>query len=342
MPHQEALDLLAQGARATEAYGRPDLRERISHVRERVADPRMRVLVVGEFKQGKSSLVNALVDAPICPVDDDVATSVPTALHYADQPAAVAVHAPGEPDGEPQRETIDVDTIGTYVSEAGNPANTRRLAAVEVGLPRALLRSGLVLVDTPGVGGLGSVHSATTVAALPTADAVLLCTDASQELTEAEMQFLDIVVGLCPTVACVLTKTDFYPAWRKISELNAEHLAGRGIEASVVATSASLRRRAIARKDGDLNEESGYPQLMAFLRDHVVARSAELGRRAAGHVVLDVSDQLMQRFAAEREALTDSGGSTALVARLEDTQQRLKALREHTWFYGERLYALCV
>ena len=326
MANSDALALLASASKATEAYGRPDLGERVAQVRERVTDPRMRVLVVGEFKQGKSSLVNALVQTQLCPVDDDVATSVPTAVHYADEPSAVAIYPPPVPDGEPLRDPIDVEEIRAYVSEVGNPANERRLTAVEVGLPRELLRSGLVLVDTPGVGGLGSVHSATTVAALPSADAVLLCTDASQELTEAEMQFLGIVRDLCPTVACVLTKTDFYPAWRKIAELDEEHLARHGIAAPVIPTSAALRERAAARSDRELNDESGYPRLLEFLRDQVLASAALVARRAVAHTVSDVADQLAQRFAAERDALTDPAGSAELVARLEETQQRAKAL----------------
>jgi gas vesicle protein len=324
----DALALLASAGKAAEAYNRPDLGERVAQVRDRVTDPTMRVLVVGEFKQGKSSLVNAIVNAPVCPVDDDVATSVPTAVHYADEPTAVAVHAATDGGGKPRREPIDVNEIRAYASEAGNPANARHLTGVEVGLPSDLLRSGLVLVDTPGVGGLGSVHSATTVAALPTADAVLLCTDASQELTDAEMQFLDMVRDLCPTVACVLTKTDFYPAWRKIADLDSEHLARRGIDAPVIATSAALRRRAAARDDRKLNEESGYPPLLAFLRDHVVASAAHVARRAVARTVSEVANQLEQRFSAEREALTAPSGSAALVARLEETQRRSKALRE--------------
>lgn len=323
---RDALAVLASASKAAEAYGRPDLGERVAQVRERVSDPRMRVLVVGEFKQGKSSLVNALVRAPLCPVDDDVATSVPTAVQYADEPSAVAVYPPAVEGGEPLREPFDIDDIRAYVSEAGNPANERRLAGVEVGLPRDLLRSGLVLVDTPGVGGLGSVHSATTVAALPSADAVLLCTDASQELTEAEMQFLGIVRELCPTVACVLTKTDFYPAWRKIAELDEEHLARHGVAAPVIPTSAALRQRAAARSDRALNDESGYPRLLEFLRDQVLAGAAVVARRAVAHTVTDVADQLAQRFAAERDALTDPAGSAELMTRLEETQKRAKAL----------------
>ncbi len=57
------------------------------------------------------------------------------------------------------------------------------LSYAEIGLPRKILEGGLVLVDTPGVGGLGSAHGAATMSALPSADAVLLVSDAAQEYT---------------------------------------------------------------------------------------------------------------------------------------------------------------
>ena len=75
------------GALAATA-GRADLAKRLDVTRARLLDPGVRVIVVGEFKQGKSKLINALVNAPACAVDDDVATSVPTSVAYAEQPSA--------------------------------------------------------------------------------------------------------------------------------------------------------------------------------------------------------------------------------------------------------------
>ena len=74
----EAVELVDVALKATTAYERPDLATRLHRTRDRLADPNVRVLIVGEFKQGKSQLVNALVNAPVCPVDDDIATAVPT------------------------------------------------------------------------------------------------------------------------------------------------------------------------------------------------------------------------------------------------------------------------
>ena len=317
-----AVGLLDVAARATAAYDRPDLARHIERVRARVDDPSVRVLVVGEFKQGKSSLVNALVAAPVCPVDDDIATALATTVTYADAPEAHVVREPSAPGMAPTREPVALDDVAAVVSEAGDPHLRRGVLGVEIGLPRQVLRAGLVLVDTPGVGGLGSTHSAATVAALPSADAVLLVTDASQELTGPELEFLGIARDLCPTTACVVTKTDVYPAWRRIVELDRTHLDERDMTMPVLATSASLRTTAISDADRDLNDESGYPPLLAYLRERVLADTAGLTARAVAEVVADVAEQLQARFVAERAALEDPEGSAALVAELSAARAR--------------------
>ena len=211
------LDVCIQAATA---YQRADLSARLEATGRRLADPLFHTLVVGEFKQGKSSLINELLGTDVCPVDDDVATAVPTMLRWAETPTAVITRNPpadATAAAVSTSEIVPIDQVPTYVSEAGNPANERQVESVEIGLPSDLLRSGLVLVDTPGVGGLGSTHSAITIGVLPMADAVLFVSDAAQEFSGPELEFLHTARSLCPNVGCVVTKVDFYPAWRKSS-----------------------------------------------------------------------------------------------------------------------------
>src|SRR5688500_18111766 len=252
-----AVDLVDLALKATTAYKRPDLGARLEQTRRRLADPNVRVLVVGEFKQGKSQLVNALVNAPVCPVDDDLATAVPTEVRFADDPVVTLVWDTGE-QRPVRRSEVPVEQLADYVSEAGNPDNRKGLSRAEVGLPRKLLVDGLVLVDTPGVGGLGSTHSAATMATLPTADAVLLVSDASQEYTAPELEFLATAMRLCPNVAGVITKTDLYPQWRRIVDLDRGHLTGAGITADLFPVSSVLRLEAVRSEDAELNKESGF------------------------------------------------------------------------------------
>ena len=109
------------GLKAATAYGRPDLGKRLLRARERLADPSIRVLVVGEFKQGKSQLVNALVNGPVCPVDDDIATSLPTVVKYSESVSVTLVQRENsESDGVAPvaRTEVTLEQLVQYVSEA--------------------------------------------------------------------------------------------------------------------------------------------------------------------------------------------------------------------------------
>ena len=138
---QQALSVVDVGLQAASAYKRPDLVERLTISKRRLADPAFHVFVVGEFKQGKSSLVNALLNAPVCPVDDDIATAVPTSVRYGDEPQAAVLFKPPGEDGaderqEPVREEIPVADVARYVTEASDPEGGRRVNSVDVALPR--------------------------------------------------------------------------------------------------------------------------------------------------------------------------------------------------------------
>src|SRR5207248_3184601 len=115
---------------------------------------------------------------------------------------------------------------------------------------------------TPGVGGLGSVNSALTITNLPRAHAMLLVSDASQELTGSELHFLRMAREFCPTNALVLTKIDLYSYWQRILQLDLEHLKREGVELSAAAVSSTLRKEAVRRQDRDLDGESGFPGLV--------------------------------------------------------------------------------
>jgi hypothetical protein len=323
-----AVELVDLALKATTAYKRPDLGARLEATRKRLADPNVRVLVVGEFKQGKSQLVNALVNAPVCPVDDDISTAVPTVVRYAETTTANVVRETGE-DAE-ERIPVQANQLVQHVSEVGNPGNKQLLSYAEVGLPRKLLADGLVLVDTPGVGGLGSAHGAATMSALPSADAVLLVSDVSQEYTAPELEFLDAAMKLCPNVACVLTKTDLYPHWRKIEELNRGHLAKRGVDAESFPVSSVLRLHAAKTQDLELMEESGFKPLVDFLLNKVVARSDELDRRSTSNDVISVADQLAAGLKAELAVLEDPGKVGAVVEDLKRAKARADELKERS------------
>jgi hypothetical protein len=323
----ETLDLAIQGARA---YEREDLADRLSSARRLLSDSTVMVHVVGEFKQGKSSLVNALLMAPICPVDDDIATAVSTEVRYAEQVSASASFESLEGSGGAGwTETISPSEIAAYASESGNPGNYRRLRSVTVGIDRPLLASGLVLVDTPGVGGLGSIQNAAALSTLPQSHAVLFVSDASQELTAAELRFLGTVQDLCPTIVMILSKTDLYPHWEQVLRLDRAHLERRQIQIEVLPLSSEVRGRAARTSDQEMNNESGFPPLVRKLGE-VVTGSERLALDAVAAQVLSAVDQLEIIARAHRAALIDPAALPALISELTAAKQRADALRERS------------
>jgi len=320
------------GLRACEAYDRPDLGERLRIAKRTLADPAIRIVVVGEFKQGKSSLVNALLGANICPVDDDIATAVPTYIRHGPEARAELLFD-GDP---PPREPVEINDLRRYVVESGHDGGmglgtdvslaAGRVIGVDVRLPRKMLAGGLVVVDTPGVGGLNSAHAAASLAACSIADAVLFVTDASQELTLTEIDFLRRVKGMCDTVVCVVTKTDFYPAWRTIREFDEKHLQAVS-DVPIMAVSSTLRARAVKMNDKALNAESGFAELVRFVTDRVAGGG--VGRLAANAAaeVAAVSQQLEVQFEAERATLADPGAAKRIIGELTAAKERAEALK---------------
>ncbi|MGW6172443.1 dynamin family protein [Arthrobacter sp. NPDC055138] len=331
----ELVKLVDQGLELAKKGERADLQRRLEQTRKRLKDPTTRVIVVGEFKQGKSQLINALVHAPVCPIDDDVATSVPTVVKQGD-PASAVILVPkdgsetADGEGELERRPIALEELAQYVSERGNPGNERRLAAAEVLLPRKVLDGGLALVDSPGVGGLDSAHSLTTLTALPTADAMLLVSDASQEFTEPELRFLRQAQRICPNVAGVLSKTDLYPQWRKVADLDRDHLQRIGADMTLIPLSSELRLQAAALRDSELNAESGFPELVAYLRNNILAQSERLQRRSVAQDLVSATDHLRLSLKSELSALENPDGTPEMLAELEAAKERADELRRRS------------
>ena len=289
--------LVRAARRATAAYGRDDLLGRLDALDAHLDDTRLTAVVLGEFKAGKSSLVNALLGAEVCPVDADVATAVPTVLHHSPTPVARGTRRRGD-DGPVELEVIDPTLVADQIR-----AHPDRWASVEIGLPRRILADGLVLVDTPGVGGLDARHLADALGVLALADVVLYATDSANELGGPALDLLVQVAGIVPEVVLVHTKADLHHHADRIVAANRHHLAKAGLHPHLLVTSAELRGLAIATDDAELNAESGFPELVTLL-DRMIARSDELAAARTGAVVADVAAQLRGVLDAERTALS--------------------------------------
>jgi replication fork clamp-binding protein CrfC len=330
----QLIKLVEHGLQLVGTGDRADLRKRLDQTLGRLKDPSIRVIVVGEFKQGKSKLINALVNAPACPVDDDIATSVPTVVRYGD-PASASILVPkadndGADEASVERQPIPLADLPAYVSEQGNPGNSKKLVAAEVCLPRKILTGGLTVIDSPGVGGMGSSHTLTTLTALPTADAMLLVSDASQEYTEPELRFLRQAMRITPSVVGVLSKTDLYPDWRRVEETDRAHLARVAPDIPLFPVSSDLRLEAARLQDSELNTESGFPVLITHLRNEIVGKAQRLQRRSVSQDLLSVTENLRLSLQSELEALENPEGTPRMIAELELARTEADELRKRS------------
>jgi hypothetical protein len=312
--------LLSDVADACEAADRQDLAERMRLAVTRVTRPGAVAAVIGEFKQGKSALINALVGTDVCPVDDDMATSALTILYSADEPVARVRRSV---DGEAEIENVAADDLGHWVTEASE----QTIDNVEVGIPSPLLAGGLSLVDTPGVGGTQVRAAGALMSFLPIADALLFVTDATSELTAAEAEFLTEAVDACPQVVVCVTKTDLQPDWRRMVEIDRSHLAATAAAVEVAPVSAALAAAARSLEEPALLAESGIPSLRDHLTDNVVgvARSRSMTRAIteAGAAVA----QLIGPIETEAAGLDDPAVAQANRDRLSEMEDRAQEVQ---------------
>ncbi len=306
-----AIDIAGRRARA-------DLVERLEHADRHRRDTTTRVVVVGDFKSGKSSLVNALVGTVACPVDDDLATAVMTSVSHAAEPRA-RVSYKGE-QGEPVAGAeVALDELVALVAHGTHDG--RAVASISVGVPSPFLAGGLELIDTPVVGGLDSPEAAATLMGLPFVDALLFVSDTSQEYTAPELAYLRDAVASGTRVIAVMSKVDLHPHWRRVLEIDHGHLRAAGLEVPLLATSVRLHELAATFGDDSYAVESGIPALREHLiRDVVIPANATRERVALAEVV-GVLDQIESVLRAEQAALRDDG-SAASVTDLRASYER--------------------
>jgi len=313
-PVEVIVELIDHSSRIAGAHDRADLVERLGIAKDRITDPQIRVVIAGQLKQGKSQLLNSLLNMPVARVGDDESTVLATVVHYAE--TASARLAVAGPDGEPEFVDIDMSELRNDLRQTP-AAQGREVLRVEVGVPSPMLKNGLTFIDTPGVGGHGQPHLSATLGLLPEADALLMVSDTSQEFTEPELTFIRQAVEICPLTTILATKIDLYPHWREIVAANAAHLQRAGLSTPITPVSSVLRSHAITLNDKDLNEESNFPALVTFLSDKVLSRETD---RVRDHVIDEIraaADHLALVAEAELSALNDPDTREKLTADLE-------------------------
>lgn len=200
------------------------------------------LLVVGEVKKGKSFFINALLGEPdLLPIDTHVATSTVYKVMYGDTKKYKIFFNPTFNPGplsqyeeaQPPIETTDPQKVAEYGTENQNPKNEKEVARIEVYLPNPILKSGAVIIDTPGLDSLAE-HGEIPWCYAPTASVICLVLDSVETLVTAQTianlkGFLKIAKrtsGSTPFLFFVQTKTDLVEqeGWQTYRDRNMEEI----------------------------------------------------------------------------------------------------------------------
>lgn len=274
------------------------------------------LVVAGQFKRGKSSLVNAMLGAPVLPVGVVPLTSVITVLHWGERPRVSVMFYSGE--------TVEVEhgEIADYVTERGNPKNAKGVREVTVAYPSEWLRGGIRLVDTPGIGSVFEHNTDVTFRYLPQADAVLFVASVDQPVSRAEADFLTGVRQYADRIFCLLNKADYLSPEELAESVAFSTRAVRdALEAPVPVFAVSAKRALEGKEKGDarLLAGSGFPAFDVALRRFLVEEKQDVWLRSLRRNLLRILAQAELAVGIELKSLSEP------LARLEDALQRFAA-----------------
>ena len=304
------------------------------------------VVVVGEVKRGKSSLVNALIAQPdLLPVDVLTCTSAPIRVAVShDGPVVPQVTLVRGTEREMILATelarwVTVDGVGSLqgntnvgMDEAQDPPSSAEIAV------RYPEMDGITVVDTPGVGGLDKRAVTAALQEARHAGVLLMVCDASTPITAPEMDILRQAHDSVGGVIVAVTKTDKNTRrWRAIVEDNKRLISSHmGIDVPVVGVS-SLRALDAARcidpaRRAELERRSGIAQLRSQLRAQL-RQPAAMGQRAALQSITTTLTGIAKTVRDDIRLLAES--STA-VEQLEAEKTTLERLREESSEFEQR------
>lgn len=172
-------------------------------LKEKIRTNTFNLVVVGQFKRGKTSLINALLGTDILPVAVVPLTSIVTIMTYGEV-LRIRVYFNDDRIAE-----IKPESLSDYVTEKGNPKNAKGVHEVVLTYPSAYLKDGVRLIDTPGVGSIYEHNTDVAYQYLPKSDAALFLLSVDQPMSKAELDFLNDVKEYSNKIFFLLNKADY-------------------------------------------------------------------------------------------------------------------------------------
>jgi hypothetical protein len=189
---QQLIRLLERESKIAKLLGAQSMVEAIDTVHRRITTDPFRLLVLGEFKRGKSTLINALLGQEVLPARPQPTTGLVTEVKWGSTPHAI-LHYPSDL-GEPPIE-IPYRRLQDYVTLRQDDTYSfiSPYEVVELFWPSALLAGGLELIDSPGLNETYASEQALRNY-LATADIVIFLFGAGTVGSMSELHTVDQII----------------------------------------------------------------------------------------------------------------------------------------------------
>jgi predicted GTPase len=305
--HGEAA-LLRMAELASE-FGAESVAADARSVAERVSEGRFYVACLGQFKRGKSTLLNALVGETVLPTGVVPVTTVPTIVRYGRRLSARVRFAAGD------WTVIPIEEVEEYVSEEKNPENSKGVVGLEIFAPSPLLSTGMCFVDTPGLGSVFAGNTNATQAFIPHVDAALVVIGADPPLAGEELTLVETVAQHVKDLIVVLNKSDRTTDAERCA---AVAFARRQLEKRLNRKIDKILEVSASDRIAGRKPERDWPEMVGMLEQLVEGSGRTLIRSACARGLERVSEQLIAIVAEERHALERP---------IEESEHRITAMK---------------
>ncbi|AEM72872.1 dynamin family protein [Caldicellulosiruptor acetigenus] len=173
-----------------------------SSIEEKIEKDAFYLVVLGQLKRGKSTLINYMLGTNLLPTGVLPLTSSITKIYYSPEIKIDVIFYNGV------KKEIPVDELELYCTEKGNPKNQKGVDTIEIGYPFDFLNKDVVIVDTPGIGSIYQHNTDVTYEFVDKADAVIFVLSVDPPITEVEKRFLLKIAESVDKIFFVINKCD--------------------------------------------------------------------------------------------------------------------------------------
>ncbi|MDA8087808.1 MAG: dynamin family protein [Nitrospiraceae bacterium] len=289
-------------------------------LREKIGTDLFNLVVVGQFKRGKTSVINALLGAEILPVAVVPLTSIATIMTYGEALRLKVCFNDG------RVAEIRPESLPEYVTEKGNPKNIKDVSEVIVTYPSPYLKNGVRLIDTPGVGSIYQHNTDVAYRYLPKSDAALFLLSVDQPMGKAELDFLHDVKEYSNKIFFLLNKADYLNEKDLAESIDFTTNGLREIMGSpgdqspdqsprIFPVSARLALEGKTGNSPETLKKSRLPEFASMLNSFLMEEKGKVILTVAANTLLKIISQARFELELEMKSLTSP---------LEELQKKIK------------------